>query len=48
MIHYELMREEDLLIVTPEGRLEAADFEKLGREVDSYLEERGALNGLMI
>ncbi|TFG93613.1 MAG: STAS/SEC14 domain-containing protein [Syntrophobacterales bacterium] len=48
MLNHELMREEGILIVTPEGRLETDEFEKLGREVDPYIEERGSLNGLMI
>ena len=48
MLEHELMRDERILIVTPEGRLEAADFEKLAGEVDPYIEERGTLNGLMI
>ena len=48
MLKHELMRDEGILIVTPEGRLESADFEKLAREVDPYIEERGTLNGLMI
>lgn len=48
MLNHELMRGEGILIVTPEGCLEAADFERLAGEVDSYIEEKGALNGLMI
>ncbi|MDO9514472.1 MAG: STAS/SEC14 domain-containing protein [Syntrophales bacterium] len=48
MLNHELMRGEGILILSPEGRLESADFEKLGREVDPYIEERGTLNGLMI
>jgi len=48
MLGHELMRDERILIVTPEGHLEAADFEKLAGEIDPYIEERGTLNGLMI
>lgn len=48
MIHHELLRDEGILIVTPEGPLESMDFEVLAREVDPYIEEEGKLNGLMI
>jgi len=48
MLDHELMPGEGILIVTPEGPLEAADFEKLAGEVDPYIEEKGRLNGLMI
>jgi len=48
MIQYELNRADGILIVTPIGPLEAADFVKLVREVDPYIEEKGKLNGLMI
>ena len=48
MLHYELLRDEGLLIVTPEGPLESADFENMAREVDPFLEEKGGLQGLMI
>lgn len=48
MIHHELLRDEGILIVTPEGRLESTDFEMLAREVDPYIEREGKLNGLMV
>ncbi len=48
MIDHELLREEGVLIVTPRGSLQAADFENLAREVDPYIAERGNLAGLMI
>jgi hypothetical protein len=48
MIRHELRRDEGLLIVTPEERLEAEDFENLAREIDPYLEKKGQLRGLMI
>ena len=48
MIKHELMSDEGILIVSPEGRLEASDFESLALEVDPYIEARGHLTGLMI
>jgi hypothetical protein len=48
MIQYELNRADGILIVTPIGPLEAADFVNLVREVDPYIEEKGKLNGLLI
>ena len=48
MLNYELNRVESILILKPMGPLESTDFEKLAREVDSYIIENGKLNGLMI
>ena len=42
------MIDEGILIVTPEGPLEEADFTSLAADVDSYIEKRGQLQGLMI
>lgn len=48
MIQHELRRDTGILIVIPQGPLEKTDFERLAREVDPYIEEKGRLNGLMI
>jgi hypothetical protein len=48
MLNYELNRVDGILILEPAGPLESTDFEKLVREVDPYIIEKGALNGLMI
>ena len=48
MISHEFLRDRGILIVTPEGPLEKADFEVIGREVDPYIEAQGQLNGLLI
>ena len=48
MLKHELMKEEGILVVMPEGALESGDFEQLSREVDPYIEETGRLKGLMI
>jgi len=48
MLNYELNRVDSILILKPVGPLESTDFEKLASEVDPYIIEKGALNGLMI
>lgn len=48
MLHHELLTEQGILVVTPEGPLEKSDFEQLTRVVDPYIAEKGGLNGLMI
>ena len=48
MLDYELNRAESILVVKPVGPLESTDFEKLIKEVDPYIGEKGRLNGLMI
>ena len=48
MLEFDLDRANGILILKPIGPLESADFEKLVRVVDPYLEEKGKLNGLMI
>ena len=48
MIEAELNREAGILTVQPQGTLEASDFERLRLLVDPYLQEHGALNGVLI
>ncbi|MGK2908124.1 MAG: STAS/SEC14 domain-containing protein [Desulfuromonadales bacterium] len=48
MLINEVMLDEKILIITPEGALKSADFERLTEEVDPYIEAMGPLNGLMI
>jgi hypothetical protein len=48
MLQYEINKADGILILMPSGPLESADFEKLGQEVDPYIEEKGKLTGLMI
>jgi hypothetical protein len=48
MLINEVMLDEKILIITPEGSLKSTDFEKLTEEVDPYIEAMGTLNGLMI
>jgi len=48
MLNHELLRREGILIVRPEGRLEATDFQRVSQEIDPYIEANGKLHGLMI
>jgi SpoIIAA-like len=48
MVHYELRRPEGILVLRPEGSLEASDFQKIAQEVDPYIEANGKLHGVMI
>ena len=48
MIHFDLLRDRGILIVTPQGPLEKADFELVAQEVDPFIAEQGKLAGLMI
>lgn len=48
MINVDLLIQEGVLLVTPEGRLEADDFKELAAIADPYIEQHGKLNGLMI
>jgi len=47
-LSFDLIEDKGVLVLQPQGELEAADFERLGAEVDPYIEKAGALNGLMI
>ena len=48
MIKHELRQDQGLLLITPEGALEASDFQELARELDPYLERNGKLHGVLI
>ena len=48
MINVDLSIDDGILMVMPEGRLEADDFKELANVADPYIEENGKLNGLMI
>ncbi len=47
-LSFDLIDDQGVLVLQPQGELEAADFERLGAEVDPFIEKAGALNGLMI
>ncbi len=48
MLINEVMLDEKILVITPEGSLQKTDFERLAKEVDPFIEAMGTLNGLMI
>ncbi|MBX5226256.1 STAS/SEC14 domain-containing protein [Rhizobium sp. NLR9b] len=48
MILVEPVRDKNILIITPQGPLEQADFERIATEVELCLDANGKLNGLMI
>lgn len=48
MLNYELRRFDGILVLMPDGALEASDFETLTRRVDAYLGQNGMLHGVMI
>jgi hypothetical protein len=48
MIHFELLGDQNILSITPEGALEKADFERVAREIDPIIASKGKLAGIMI
>jgi hypothetical protein len=48
MVEFELLKAHGILVLRPQGRLEAADFEQVARAVDPYIEANGKLHGLLL
>jgi len=48
MVKFELLRDRGILVITPDGPLEKADFEQLAREVDPVIASKGRLAGVMV
>jgi hypothetical protein len=48
MIEFELLRDRGILIVSPTGPLERADFERLALEIDPIVGANTKLTGLMV
>ena len=48
MLTHELLRDEGILILRPQGALQASDFTLLASVVDPYIQERGGLRGIMV
>lgn len=48
MIHFELLRDRNILVIIPDGPLEKADFERLARAVDPFIASKGKPAGVMI
>jgi hypothetical protein len=48
MLNHELRHDDKILVLSPDGPLEAADFTALASDVDAYLEQHGTLRGVLI
>ena len=48
MLSHELRHDAEILVLSPEGPLEAADFRGLSGLVDAYLDQNGKLRGVLI
>ena len=48
MLSHDLRRDEGVLVLMPDGPLEAGDFETLTTHVDAYIAGNGTLHGVMI
>src|SRR5438874_13689789 len=48
MVRFELLRDRRILLITPEGPLQRADFERLAKEIDPFIAANGKLVGVMI
>lgn len=48
MLNHELRQDDEILVLHPDGPLEAADFTTLASHVDAYLTGHGALRGVLI
>jgi hypothetical protein len=48
MLNYELRHDEGVLVLHPEGPLEATDFTTLAHQDDTYLAGHGKLRGVLI
>jgi len=48
MIDVKVQGDEGIIIVEPAGSLQAADFEKLAKEIDAFSADKGRLTGLII
>ena len=41
MIEFELLRDRGVLILSPDGPLEKADFERLAQDIDPFIASKG-------
>jgi tRNA U38,U39,U40 pseudouridine synthase TruA len=48
MILLEPLRNQNILVITPQGPLEKADFDTIAKEVDPVIASKGKVSGLMI
>ena len=48
MLKVELLGDRGIAVLTPQGKLEASDFERVGREIDPFIKTHDRLDGLMV
>jgi len=48
MLQSKLLRDRGILVLSPQGPIEKADFERVANEVDPYIAENGKLAGVLI
>ena len=48
MLAHELLRDRGILLLRPQGPIQAGDFESIAKSVDPYIEQTGGLRGVMI
>ncbi|HSN05222.1 MAG TPA: STAS/SEC14 domain-containing protein [Nitrospira sp.] len=48
MLAHELLRKEGILLLRPQGPIQAGDFESVAKLVDPYIEQTEGLRGVMI
>jgi hypothetical protein len=48
MLNYELQHDEGILVLHPDGPLEAADFILISSQLDAYMAGHGKLHGVLI
>ncbi len=48
MLSHELLEDEGILLLRPEGAIHAGDFETVAKSVDRYIDRKGSLRGVMI
>ena len=48
MLHFELLKGQGVLVLTPQEPLEKADFTRVAEEVDLFVAEHGRLRGVLV
>jgi hypothetical protein len=48
MLHFELLKGQGVLVLTPQEPLERADFNRVAQEVDVFIAEQGRLRGVLV
>ena len=48
MLNHQLMKDEGVLVLAPDGALQAEDFLAVAAEIDPFIEQNGKLHGVLI